>query len=106
MIENSDRGITINKSLAWTMVAGLLGAGLWLGAQMAEVKTSLDVLAERQMEDRNAINENERRLNEIRRNEARVDQRLITIERAVTSTDANVQEVLRFIRNGMEGSLP
>jgi len=26
MIENSDRGITINKSLAWTMVAGLLGA--------------------------------------------------------------------------------
>jgi len=73
---------------------------------MAEVKTSLDNLAERQLEDRRAIADNERRLNEVRRNEARVDQRLISIERAVTSTDANVQEVLRFIRNGMEGHLP
>lgn len=106
MIENSDRGITINKSLAWTMVVGLLGAGLWLGAQMGELQSSLNALTDRQMEDRLSIQANERMINDMRRNEARVDQRLITIERAVINTESNMQEVLRFIRNGMEGSVP
>jgi|SRR6056297_1535185 len=106
MIENSDRGITINKSLAWTMVVGLLGAGLWLGTQMAEVRTSLDVLNERQSEDRVSIQQNLQRINDLRRSEARVDQRLISIERSVTNTEVSIQEVLRFVRNGQEGPRP
>ncbi|WP_170420086.1 hypothetical protein [Ruegeria arenilitoris] len=38
MIENSDRGITLNKSLAWTVACGLVGAGLWVGIQVATLR--------------------------------------------------------------------
>ncbi|MCG7622292.1 hypothetical protein [Epibacterium sp. Ofav1-8] len=38
MIENSDRGITMNKSLAWTVACGLVGAGLWVGIQVATLR--------------------------------------------------------------------
>lgn len=38
MIENSNRGITMNKSLAWTVACGLVGAGLWVGIQVATLR--------------------------------------------------------------------
>ncbi|KJZ24087.1 hypothetical protein [Tritonibacter mobilis] len=38
MIENSDRGITLNKSLAWTVACALVGAGLWVGIQVATLR--------------------------------------------------------------------
>ena len=38
MIENSDRGITLNKSLAWTVGCGLVVAGLWVGMQVATLR--------------------------------------------------------------------
>ena len=38
MIENSNRGITLNKSLAWTVACGLVGAGLWVGIQVATLR--------------------------------------------------------------------
>ncbi len=38
MIENSDRGITLNKSLAWIVACGLVGAGLWVGIQVATLR--------------------------------------------------------------------
>ena len=45
-IENSDRGITLNKSLAWTMVTALMAASLWLGGNMASVSARMDQFAE------------------------------------------------------------
>ena len=38
MIENSDRGITLNKSLAWTVACGLVGVGLWVGMEVATLR--------------------------------------------------------------------
>ena len=35
MIESSDRGITLNKQLAWTIGGGLIGAGLYVGLTIA-----------------------------------------------------------------------
>lgn len=46
MIENSDRGITLNKSLAWTVACGLLGAGLWVGMQVATLRGETAGLAQ------------------------------------------------------------
>lgn len=91
MIENSDRGITLNKSLAWTMATGLLLAGLWLGVQMTELKSAVEDLGTRQAEDRLEIRANAAMITEIRRTEVRLDQRLINIEE-------NVNEVLRYVR--------
>lgn len=41
MIENSDRGITVNKALAWTIVTGLLAGGFFMGAELASTKAIL-----------------------------------------------------------------
>lgn len=41
-IENSDRGVTLNKSLAWTVGCGLIGAGLYVGLSIATMTTKLD----------------------------------------------------------------
>ena len=41
MIENSDRGITLAKPLAWTILVSLVAGGLWVGSQigtLAEVQ--------------------------------------------------------------------
>ncbi|MFP3383219.1 MULTISPECIES: hypothetical protein [Tritonibacter] len=46
MIENSDRGITLNKSLAWTVACGLVGAGLWVGLQVATLRGETESLAQ------------------------------------------------------------
>lgn len=45
-IENSDRGLTINKSLAWTMACGLIGVGLYLGTGMATLSSGLSQIQE------------------------------------------------------------
>jgi len=47
MIENSDRGVTLNKSLAWTIGCGLIGAGLYAGLNMATLTTRLDDVSSR-----------------------------------------------------------
>lgn len=54
MIENSDRGITLNKSLAWTMAGGLIGAGLYVGLQIATLSSGLDEMARSSVEARNS----------------------------------------------------
>jgi len=42
MIENSDRGITLNKGLAWTVGTGLIGAGLYVGLTIANLTSAMD----------------------------------------------------------------
>lgn len=45
MIENSDRGITLNKTLAWTIGVGLILAGIYVGTQVATLSRGLDEMA-------------------------------------------------------------
>lgn len=45
MIENSDRGLTIAKPLAWSILVALVGGGIWVGSQigvLAEVQRQVD----------------------------------------------------------------
>lgn len=44
MIENSDRGLTINKSLAWTIVSGLVIASIGVGIQFATLSSGISTL--------------------------------------------------------------
>lgn len=43
-IQVGDRGITLSKSLAWTIVAGLVGAAVWLGIEVGNTRSTLDGL--------------------------------------------------------------
>jgi septal ring factor EnvC (AmiA/AmiB activator) len=101
-IEQNDRGITLNKSLAWTMLVGLLGAGVWLGANMTETQEAVSTLADRQSEDRQEIRQNARAINSLRNSNARIDERLINIERSVRNTEDQLGEILRYLRDGAE----
>ena len=50
MIENSDRGITLNKGLAWTIVSALVAGSIWLGTQTATATNGIEGL-EGQLEE-------------------------------------------------------
>lgn len=41
-IANDDRGITVNKSLAWTLIVGLVGLGFWVGTQLTILSSGMD----------------------------------------------------------------
>lgn len=41
VIENSDRGLTINKGLAWTVLSALVLAGVWVGTQTATMSSGI-----------------------------------------------------------------
>lgn len=46
MIENSDRGITLNKGLAWTIVSALVAGSIWIGTQTSSATSGIETLKE------------------------------------------------------------
>lgn len=98
MIENSDRGITINKSLAWTMLVAIVAGGFWVGTVVTSTQHGIAVLEERQTEDRLEIRANAVAIVALRQTSARVEERLGNIERSAVRTEEAVTEILRFLR--------
>lgn len=49
-MEVSDRGVTLSKGLAWTVVTGLVAAAFWLGSEMRHTQTTLEGLVSQQAE--------------------------------------------------------
>lgn len=43
-IQSDERGITLNKSLAWTIVVAMILGGMWVGARDADTKARLITL--------------------------------------------------------------
>ena len=98
MIENSERGITLTKSLAWTILAAALTGGIWIGIQITAAQEGIATLSSRQNEDRLAIMQNAEAINVLRSSNARIDERLTGIENSATRTEASVSEILRYLR--------
>ena len=55
MIENNDRGITINKALAWTMLVSVTGLIWWGGGTLASLQGAADRLTSALTETREMI---------------------------------------------------
>lgn len=100
MIENSDRGVTLNKSLAWTILTAVLAGGIWVGIEVNAARQGVEMLAQRQAEDRADIRANAAEISALRSTNARVDQRLTAIEQSARRTEETMQEILRFLREG------
>lgn len=98
MIENSERGITLNKTLAWTILVSVLGGGLWIGTQVTDAKNGVENLGERQTEDRRAIDANTRSISDLRSSNARIDQRLLNIESSSERTENKLDQLIQYIR--------
>ena len=97
-LENSERGITLNKQLAWTMAVALIGGGIWVGVEVNAARTGIATLAQRQIEDRAEIKQNTRSISDLQSLNARLDQRLTGIEQSTHRTETRVEEILRYLR--------
>ncbi len=116
MIENSDRGITLNKSLAWTIGASLVAGGLWIGVQVTSLAGDIQVmnsqynelsvriqdrydnLSIRQNEDRADIRSQSMQINTMQTQNARIEQRLTNIDDSSRRTSDSISELRREIR--------
>lgn len=104
-IESDDRGVTINKSLAWSMVGGLMAVGIWIGVEITRtsegISNAMDGINRvdaRQSEDRKNIRANTEAIASLRTGNARVEQRLSNIEQTSQRNEVGIQEVLRYLR--------
>lgn len=103
IIENSDRGLTINKALAWTILSSFLVGGMWVGIQVNAASSGMQTIAERQSEDRAEIRDNRTAINNLRSSNARIDQRLSGIEDSLNKTEISISEILRYLRERKNG---
>lgn len=99
MIEQSERGITLNKSLAWSIFVAVIGGGFWIGVIVTDTQNGLKTLGNRQSEDRSEIAVNRNAISRLRSSNARVDQRLLNIESGIERTEKSLDQVLQYLRN-------
>lgn len=86
MIENSERGITLAKPLAWTILTALIIGGIWIGAQVR----SLEEVVRRQERSEARLTALETRQTASEREAAVVSTRMDAILRVALRTDARV----------------
>lgn len=107
-ITNEDRGVTINKSLAWTMIAGLIGAGLWLGTELSGTKTALISLAseqsQRHAETIQYRRDAEQRFRALEMSRATDGSEIGALRRDLTEFRTDIRELKDLLR-GLEGQL-
>ena len=46
-IEANERGITLSKSLAWTLIVGLVTGGFWMGSSLTSLQTTVNHLTDK-----------------------------------------------------------
>ena len=81
MIENSDRGITLNKSLAWTVSVALVFTGLWVGTTVTGLTNQVQAVA----------SNTEQRMTEAASQRAAMEARIRILENSSTRQDAQFQ---------------
>lgn len=84
MIENSDRGITLNKGLAWTMLVAIVTAVFWGGRTVQGLVSSNEAITAAVQEQKASIavvaaSQNESQ-GEARRERSGLDSRIRTLE--------------------------
>ena len=97
-INNDERGLTINKTLAWAILAFFIaqgGGAIWTVAQMSSRIAAVEQAA---AENREAIRRDAQQIAILQRTEARMDERLQAISASVTRIEAAMAEIARYVR--------
>lgn len=94
-IEQTDRGITLNKSLAWTMAVALVSAGIWVGAQLSSTQTALQGVRAELSSLRETVTALTPRVRANETGLARQDERLTLILSTLTRIDARLERMER-----------
>jgi uncharacterized coiled-coil protein SlyX len=80
MIENNERGITINKALAWTMLVSVAGLIWWGGGTLASLQSAADRLT-------SALTETREMIMAERASSAQLEARVRVLENSATRQD-------------------
>ena len=100
-IENSDRGITLNKSLAWTILSALAILIWWGGATLADLRSSTSMLAEALGENKQANVSVEGRVRVLENGQARGDVQFESLSSSINE----IKDLLRDLAK-REGQKP
>ena len=103
-IENADRGITLNKSLAWTVLVAWSTAIFWGGTTVQGLRSATVDLAEAQQglavsarEDRLQLqakdNEQDERIRALETTAARADERMLNVIDLFKRIDARLARI-------------
>lgn len=105
LIENSDRGITLNKQLAWTMLVALIGAVWWGGSTVTGLQSSTNnlVLAVGETRaliaaERQAATALEARIRSLETTSTRQDARFDALSRSLDEMKASLRETNSMLR--------
>ena len=80
MMENNERGITINKALAWTMLVSVTGLIWWGGGTLASLQSAADRLT-------SALTETREMIVAERASSAQLEARVRVLENSATRQD-------------------
>lgn len=104
-IENSERGITLNKSLAWTMLAALVGLVWYGGTTVARLSHTLDTQTAALSElraalatDRGTTMALESRIRALEQGSVRLDVRLDAMVAVIEEIRASQRETNDLLR--------
>lgn len=107
MIENSERGITVNKTLAWAMVTGLVMGGFFVGTEMSQTKTLLGEIKSAsetsRTEMKRVTTDIDARLRAVETNRASDASELRAVQREVNGLSQQVSELNALLRQYLQG---
>ncbi len=95
MIENSERGITLNKPLAWSIATALVVGGIYFGTTVTTLEQSLQSLDDRVIVQRNASEARETRLRALENNLSKSEERVANILSLLSRIDARLERIER-----------
>lgn len=105
VIENSDRGITLNKQLAWTMLVALISMVWWGATTINNLQRSIEVLTTALQENRVlitaeqvSVNIVEERVRNLEMGAGRLDARLEALSQSLDEVKASQRETNALLR--------
>jgi hypothetical protein len=105
-IQNDERGITLNKSLAWTITVALVMAGLWVGSMVSSIDTRVATLEAESRNKHIRLEAHDARLRPLEVQVGTAGAELRAMREALTEGINDIRSRLARIEQGSQGSRP
>lgn len=106
MIENSDRGITLNKTLAWTIVSSLALLVWWGGTTLANLQSATTMLTAALGESKVAMVAVEQRVRSLENTQTRVDAQFDGMRETLQEIKEQNRAIEQLVRQYLQPSKP